>query len=283
MPERRVADGGDHDRAAAEGVGDRVALGARELVEARMLGIAHPAEREVDHACARADGVADRAGLDLGIDVAAADDAVVEQLHVRRPHADAADAVVGIGRDDPGDGGAVDQRRRRIVRLVDRPERERARQIGARAVDAAVDHRHRDRVVREHGQHVRVVEGVDRREVPLARRKRIGGRPRERARAHAQLGRERAEEAAGTAPADAPAPAGGAHGEAEAAVRARAGARDPPPAAADDVLQGHEPAGAGRKEPARQTRPGPPAEQGARVADDRHRGGRERLADEAVA
>ena len=145
---RRVADGRDDDRPALDGVGDRVALGARELVQARILGIAIAAQREVDHARAGAHGVADGTGLDLGIDVAAADHAVVEQLDVRRADADPADAVVGIGRDDARDRRAVHERGGRIVGLVDRRERHGAREVGARAVDAAVDHGHRDRGVR---------------------------------------------------------------------------------------------------------------------------------------
>ena len=60
------------------------------------------------------------------------------------------------------------ERRRRVVRLVDRRERHDAGEVRARAIDAAVDHGDRDRV-RGHRQHVGVRERVDGGEVPLAR------------------------------------------------------------------------------------------------------------------
>ena len=264
-----VADRGHDDGPAAHGVGDRIALGARELVELRVLRIAVAAEREVDHARAGADRVADGLRLVPRVDVAAADDAIVEQPDVRGAHPEPADPVVGVGGDDARDRRAVHERGRRIARLVDRGERHDAGQVGARAVDAAVDHGDRDRVDR-HRQHVGVRERVDGGEVPLARRKRIGGRPRERARTDAELGRARAEERAGAAPAHAPAAARGAHREAERAVAARRRTRNPLPAAADDVLQHDGAARALREQAAVQLRARAPAQEQARLADDRH-------------
>ncbi len=273
---RRVADRRHHDRALLEGVGDRVALGTRELVQAGILGVAVAAQREVDHLRAGAHRVPDRRRLGFRVDVAAADHAVVDQLDVGRPDARAADAVVGVRSDDAGDRSAVQQRRARIVRLVDGRERHCAGEIRARAIDAAVDHRHRHRCVLRRRQRVRIPERVDRAEVPLACRQGVGGRPGKGAHSHAHLWRERAEEAPRAAPASAPAPVSGPDGKAERSVRACPCARNPGPAAADHVLERHDAARAASGTAARAA-----ARPGGRGGPAPSGGSRERARDES--
>ena len=133
------------------------------------------------------------------------------------------------------------------------------------------------------GKRVRVAECVDRGEVPLARRQRVGRRPGQRSPANAQLRRERSEEAAGTAPAHAPAPSVRADREPERAIGTRLCARNPGPAAADHVLQCDEAERPLREQATMQPRARATAEHEPRVADHGHGRRRQRARDEAIA
>ena len=169
------------------------------------------------------------------------------------------------------------------MRLVDGRQGHGAGEVGARAVDAAVDHRHGDRGVLRRRQRVRIEEGVDGGQVPLASRQRVGRRPGQRAPAHAELRRERAEEAPRAAPAHSPAATLGPHAEPERAVRPRLCARNPRPASVEHVLQRDEAARAGREQPPPQQRTRPAAQQQAGMADHGHGRRRQRARNEPVA
>ena len=132
-------------------------------------------------------------------------------------------------------------------------------------------------------QGVRIEEGVDGGQVPLASRQRVGRRPGQRAPAHAELRRERAEEAPRAAPAHSPAATLGPHAEPERAVRPRLCARNPRPASVEHVLQRDEAARAGREQPPPQQRTRAAAQQQAGMADHGHGRRRQRARNEPVA